>query len=92
MASSSKYLIETKYGSFYARIVQNKRDGVFAVSIPAFPDVATEGRNLAEAKKYAKEVIELQCLAALDDKKLVIDDLHHAYGTYARSGTLTVVA
>ena len=52
----------------------------------------TEGRNLTEAKKFAAEVIELQCHAALDDHKLVIDDLRHAYGKYARAGAFNVSA
>jgi predicted RNase H-like HicB family nuclease len=91
MATAVKYLIETRFGSFYANIVR-KNPKVLLVTIPAFLDVVTEGRTLAEAKKYAREVIELQCLAALDDNKLIIDDLHRAHGKFARSGTLTVSA
>lgn len=92
MTTRNKYLIATRFGSFYARIVERKREGVFAVSIPAFPDAMTEARTLTEAKKFAAEVIELQCRDALDDNKLVIDDLHQAHGAYARAGTLNVSA
>jgi len=92
MVAKNRYLIATRFGSFYARIVERKREGIFSVSIPAFSNVMTEGRTLTEAKKFAAEVIELQCHAALDDHKLVIDDLRHAYGKYARAGTFNVSA
>jgi len=87
-----QYLIETKYGSFYAVIVIIKKDKIFRVTVAAFPDVMTEARTLSEAKRYAREIIELQCVAALEDKKLVIDDLRQAHGKYARAGTFNVVA
>jgi len=87
---SVKNLIETRYGSFYAVIAYSARDKVYFVSIPAFPGVMTEARSLPEAKKFAKEVIELQCLAALDEKKIVIDDTRHVHGHFARAGALAV--
>lgn len=87
---SSKPLIETRYGSFFAKITHSVRDEVYQVTIPTFPDVLTEARTITEAKKYAKEVIELQCLAALAEGKIVIDDTHHAHGKLVRSGPLAV--
>lgn len=89
---SVKYLIETRYGSFYAIIAYSVRDKVYFVSIPAFPGVLTEARSLPEAKKYAREITELQCLAALDDGKIVIDDTRHAHGRFVHSGALALVA
>lgn len=89
---SIKSLIETKYGSFYAKITYSTRERVYFITIPTFPGVMTEARTLSEAKRYAKEVIELQCRAALDENKIVIDDTRHAYGKLARSGSLTVLA
>lgn len=56
MATRNKYLITTRFGSFYARISERKREGVFAVSIPAFPDVMTEARTLAEAKNLPQKL------------------------------------
>lgn len=89
---SVRNLIETRYGSFYATIKYSARDKVYFVSVPAFPGVLTEARSLSEAKKYAREVIELQCLAALDDEKIVIDDTLRAYGRFARAGALALAA
>lgn len=86
----SKHLIETRYGSFYATIAYSARDKVYFVSISAFPGVLTEARSLSEARKFAKEVIELQCLAALDDEKIVIDDTRQVYGRFVRAGAVAV--
>jgi len=87
-----KYQIKTKYGVFEALIWLDKREKVYFVSVPAFPGVLTEARSLAEAKKYASEVIELQCLAAFDDKKIVVDDRQHAHGKAIRSGAFSLMA
>ena len=87
-----KYLIKTAYGDFYALIWFSKREKVYFVSVPAFPSTLTEARSLAEAKKYADEVIGLHCLAALDEKKIIVDDTRRVHGKFARSGTFSVVA
>lgn len=87
---SVKNLIETRHGAFYATIAYSARDKVYFVSIPAFPGIMTEARSLSEAKKFAKEVIELQCLAALDAGKIVIDDMHQAHGRFVRAGALAI--
>ena len=83
---------KTKYGEFRAAVEYSKRDGVYFVSAPAFPGVLTEARTLAEAKRYAREVIELQCMAAFDEGKVVIDDTNHVYGSRSlvRSGVAIV--
>lgn len=87
---SVKSLIETRHGSFYAVIAYSARDKVYFVSIPAFPGVMTEARSSTEAKRFAREVIELQCLAALDDGKMVIDDTRQVHGRFVRAGVLAV--
>lgn len=87
---SIKSLIETRHGSFYATIVYSVRDKVYFVSIPAFSGILTEARSLLKAKKFAKEVIDLQCLSALDEGKIVIDDMRRAYGRFARAGALAL--
>ncbi len=84
-----RYLIKTRCGSFYAIIRFGKRDRVYFVSIPAFPDVLTEARSLSEAKKYAVELITLQCRAAFDEGKVVVDDMKQVFGKYARSGAVS---
>ncbi|KKU58773.1 MAG: hypothetical protein UX81_C0016G0012 [Parcubacteria group bacterium GW2011_GWA2_47_12] len=87
---SVKNLIETRHGSYYATVAYSARDKVYFVSIPAFPGVMTEARSLIEAKKFAREVIELQCLAALDEGKIVIDDTRQVHGRFVRAGALAV--
>lgn len=89
---SLKNLIETRYGSFFMVVKYSARDKVYLISLPAFPDVTTEARSIQEAKKFAKEVIELQCMAALDDGKIIIDDTRRVRGRYVRSGALALVA
>ena len=87
-----KYSIKTRYGEFQAMIWHDKKEKVYFVSIPAFPGVLTEARTLSEAKKYAAEVIELQCLAALEEGKIVVDDTKRVRGKFVRSGAFSVVA
>lgn len=89
---SLKNLIETRYGSFFMVVKFSARDKVYFISLPAFPGVTTEARSTQEAKKFAKEVIELQCMAALDDGKIIIDDTRRVHGRYVRSGALALVA
>ena len=57
MKKKEKYLIKTQYGEYYALIWFGVKERVYFVSIPAFPDVLTEARSVAEAKKYANDVI-----------------------------------
>lgn len=90
MKKTVKNLIETRYGSYYATIAYSAHDKVYFISIPAFPGVMTEARSLSEAKKFAKEIIELQYLAAIDDGKIVIDDTRQVHGRLVRAGALAV--
>lgn len=92
MKRKEKYLIKTRYGEYYAFIWFAVRERVYFVSIPAFPDVLTEARSLAEAKRYAQDVIELQCLAAIDEGKLVVDDTRRVYGKQVYPGALKIFA
>lgn len=84
--------IKTAYGTFQADISYSKRDRAYRVSAPAFPGVLTNAWSLVEAKKFAREIIELQCLAAFDDGKLVIDDTGRVYGSkkLTRPGVIAV--
>lgn len=92
MKKKEKYLIKTKYGEYYVLIWFDVREKVYFVSIPAFPGVLTEAHSIAEAKKYAADVIELQCLAAIDEGKFVVDDARRIYGKRIHSGALEIFA
>ena len=50
----------------------------------------TEARSLVEAKKYAGEVLSLECMEALEQGKLVVDNTKRIYGTSVRAGALSV--
>ena len=92
MTKKEKYFIKTKYGEYNALIWFGAREKVYFVSIPAFPGVLTEARSVAEAKRYATDVIELQCLAAMDEGKLVVDDTRRIYGKQVIPGALKIFA
>lgn len=89
-----RFSVRTKYGEFQAIVEHSKRDKVYFVSAPAFPGILTEAHTIPEAKKYAREIIELQCLAAFDGGKVVIDDTNHVYGSrkLVHPGIAVVVA
>lgn len=89
-----KFLVKTKYGGFYATAEYSKREKLYYISAPAFPGVLTSAWSMVQVKRYASEIIELQCLAAFDEGKVVIDDTNHIYGTrkLVRPGVAVVVA
>ncbi len=70
----TKYLIKTKYGSFNVSIWYDRADKLYLVEVPSFDKTMTQGSTLADAKYMAKDLIELLCEVAFDDKKIVIDD------------------
>ena len=43
----------------YTVVFEPAEEGGYVVRVPALPGCATQAKNLAEAKKRAKEVIEL---------------------------------
>lgn len=85
-----KYTIKTRYGVYDALIWFDKRENRHFVTIPAFPGVMTEAGSLTEAKKYAGEVILLECLEAIEQGKLVVDNSKRVYGAAVRPGALSV--
>ena len=74
------YPIETKYGTWNARIWYDKKDKAYLVEVPSFNNAATFGKSLAEAKYMAKDLIELLCLVAFDKGQVVIDDTRRVTG------------
>ena len=46
--------------------------------------------SLADAKKMAREAIELFCECAVDDKKIVIDELRKVIGVFPKSHIVNV--
>ncbi len=88
------YTIKTKYGTWSARIWYDSSDKAYLVEVPSFNNAVTFGESLTEAKRMAQDLIELLCVVAFDDGKVVIDDERSVFGRgkLARiSGTATLV-
>jgi|GEM_PF-2416788 len=61
--------IQTNYGSHLCVFEPDEKKGII-VTVPGLPGVITWGRNLIQAKKMAKEAIEL-CIESLVEKILL---------------------
>ena len=80
VAKKQAYTIKTKYGNFQAQIWNEVREKLYLVEIPSFDNSMTQGSSLAEAKRMAKDLIELLSEAAFDDGKVVVDDDRRVVG------------
>ena len=70
-----KYLtLKTKEGTFRVKFEWNSRDGAYLVTVPSLPGAITFGLTLNEAKKMAREGIELHCECMVEEGHIVIDD------------------
>lgn len=85
------FLIRTKDGAFKVKIWWDKNDKVYLVKGLNLPDVITFGRTLFEAKKMAKEAVELYCECLIDEGKIIIDDSGRAIGRVPKSHVLQPV-
>lgn len=59
--------IKTRFGNFDSVFESNTPEKGYTVTIPRLKGVITFGGNLEEAKKMAKEAIELHCEVLLED-------------------------
>ena len=75
-----KYLIKTKYGDFQVSIWYDKSDKAYLVETVGFDKTMTFGASLAEAKRMAKELIELLVECAMDDGNVVVDSMMRVVG------------
>ncbi len=62
------FSIKTKDGDFKVSIWLDKRDNAYLVKGVTLPEVITFGRTLVEAKKMAREALELYCECAIERK------------------------
>lgn len=90
-ANKQRFLIRTKDGAFRVRIWRDKGDRAYLVQGIGLPEVVTFGRTLAEAKRMAREALELYCECAIDENKIVIDDQGRALGKLPRSRVIELV-
>ena len=75
-----KHLIKTKYGDFQASIWYDKSDKTYLVETVGFDKTMTFGASLAEAKRMAKELIELLAECALEEGNVVVDSTMRVAG------------
>ena len=59
------FSIKTKDGDFKVSIWLDKNDNAYLVKGVTLPEVVTFGRTLLEAKKMAREALELYCECAV---------------------------
>ncbi|MBI3421091.1 MAG: type II toxin-antitoxin system HicB family antitoxin [Candidatus Sungbacteria bacterium] len=83
-----QFIIRTKHGSYRARIWRDKTDHAYLADAPDFPEVATFGISLTDAKRMIKDAIELHCDCLIDQKKVVVDHTGKAVGRIPRSRIL----
>ena len=89
MATQKKqFIIHTLHGSYRARIWRDEKSRAYLADAPDFPEVATFGTSLADAKRMIKDALELHCDCLIDEKKLVVDDDGKVAGRIPRSRIL----
>ena len=71
--AKKKYGIKTDFGLFQAVIWYDKQDKVYLAEPLAFDRAMTHGKSLVEAKRMAKELIELLVESAVADGNVVVD-------------------
>ncbi len=78
------HLIRTKYGSFQVSIWYDKRDKTYLVETHGFDKTMTFGASLMDAKRMAKDLIELLVESAMDEGNIVINRAMRAIGRKVR--------
>ncbi|MDO8582654.1 MAG: type II toxin-antitoxin system HicB family antitoxin [bacterium] len=81
----TNFPIITKDGDFKVSIWLDKTDKAYLVKGVTLPEVVTFGRTLEEAKKMAREAIELYCACATEENKIIIDESRKAIGKLPKS-------
>jgi predicted RNase H-like HicB family nuclease len=66
-------LKKKKIFEYTVLLTPDEETGYFVVEVPALPGCVTQGKNLAEAKKNAREAIELY-LETLADRKIAFPE------------------
>lgn len=82
--------IKTNKGVYNCKFIWDNEDKAYLVSVPSLPGVFTFGKNLTDAKKMAKDAIELHCECLIDEKKIIIDDERRVFGKLPTQRVITV--
>ena len=67
MEKKKLIIVETRFGGFGCLFDSNAPDKGYTVTVPKLKGVVTFGENLGDAKKMAKEAIELHCECLFKD-------------------------
>ncbi len=59
--------VKTVFGTFNCLFESNSPEKGYTVSCSRVPGVVTFGNTLADAKKYAKEALELHCECLIEE-------------------------
>ena len=78
--TKKEFFIQTKNGMYKILVWFDARDKAYLVKVPSLPDVVTFGKNLGEAKRMAKDAIELYCDCMIDEGRIVVDDRDRVFG------------
>lgn len=90
MEKGKIFVIQTKTGKYEVLIWYDKKDKAYLVRVPNLPGVVTFGTTLSEAKKMAKDAIELYCDCLLKEGKNIIDDSGCFIGKLPRSRIFSI--
>lgn len=85
----NQFKIQTKYGQFKVFIWRDKKKKVYLVKAADLPEVVTFGASLIEAKRMAKDAIEIYCESMMDVGKIIIDDSRRVVGKLPKSRVLS---
>lgn len=88
--NKKEFTIKTKGGSYRISVWFDKKDKAYIVRVPSLPEVLTFGKSLADAKKMAKDAIELYCDCQVDEGKIVIDDEQRVVGKLPKSHVVSI--
>ena len=83
-----KHFIQTKYGNFQVSIWYDKRDTAYLVETVGFDKTMTFGRSLAEAKRMAKDLLELLVECEHDAGRAVVDSAMRITGKGVKPGSV----
>lgn len=85
--NTKQFIIQTKKGFFKVVIWYDKKDKAYLVKAPSLPDVVTFGKSISDAKRMAKDAIELycDCVTAESNKAIIIDDRRQIFGRIPKS-------
>ena len=90
--NTKQFIIQTKKGSFKVTIRHDKRDKAYLVKVPSLPDVVTFEKSISDAKRMAKDAIELYCDCVIaEGNKVIIDDRRQIFGKMPKSRIVSIV-